>query len=96
MNATNIKSKFIATADGIMNSKVYKAVEKAAVVASATVATVGASAINSLAADEAIKITVDDSAVLTNAQPFLTPAVTILCIVGGIKLGWSFLKRSFH
>lgn len=96
MNATNIKSKLIATVDGITNSKAYKAVEKAAVVASATVATVGASAINSFAVGDGIKITVDESAVLSNAEPFLTPAVTILCIVGGIKLGWSFLKRSFH
>lgn len=26
---------------------------------------------------------------------FLNPAVAILCIVGGIKVGWSFLKRAF-
>lgn len=95
MNATNIKSKFFSFADNVTNSKAYKAVEKSAIVASATIATVGASAINSFAVDP-ISITVDESAVLSNANPFLNPAVTILCIVGGIKLGWSFLKRSFH
>ncbi len=26
---------------------------------------------------------------------FLTPAIIVLCLVGGIKIGWSFLKRSF-
>lgn len=26
---------------------------------------------------------------------FLNPAVVTLFIVGGIKIGWSFLKRSF-
>ena len=27
---------------------------------------------------------------------FLNPAVFVLCFVGGIKIGWSFLKRAFH
>lgn len=27
---------------------------------------------------------------------FLNPAVFVLCVVGGLKIGWSFLRRSFH
>lgn len=27
---------------------------------------------------------------------FLNPAVFVLCILGGLKIGWSFLRRSFH
>ena len=27
---------------------------------------------------------------------FADPAVIILCLVGGLKIGWSFLKRAFH
>lgn len=97
MNVTNIKSKVVSTADKIVNSKAYKAVEKGAVLASSALMTAGVSSMSTFALGEGgIDIKVDEAAVLANAQPFLTPAVTILCIVGGIKLGWSFLKRSFH
>lgn len=29
-------------------------------------------------------------------EPFLNPAIIILCTVGGFKIGWSFLRRAFH
>ena len=27
---------------------------------------------------------------------FADPAVIVLCLVGGLKIGWSFLKRAFR
>lgn len=96
MNTTNIKSKVLTVADKFTNSKAYKAVEKGAVIGSSAIMAVGVTATNAFAADGVGAITVDTASVLSNMQPFLNPAVTVLCIVGGIKLGWSFLKRAFH
>lgn len=95
MSIANIKARAVSVADKVTNSKIYKGVEKALVFGSATVATVGVSAMN-VFAEGLDKITVDTTAVLGNAEPFITPAITILCAVGGIKLGWSFLRRAFH
>lgn len=92
---TNAKSKLCRLSEKIFDSKAYKKAERVAVGAGASLAALCTSAMNTSAADVAT-ITVNEGAVLSNANPFLTPAVTILCIVGGIKLGWSFLKRSFH
>ena len=92
---TNFKSKVFAVADKVTNSKAYKSAEKCAVIGSSALMAVGATVTNAFAAD-GVAITVDTSSVLTNMQPFLTPAVTVLCFVGGIKLGWGFLKRAFH
>lgn len=92
---TNFKSKVFTVADKVTNSKVYKAVEKGAVIGSSSLMAVGATVTNAFA-DTGVSVTVDTSSVLTNMAPFLDPAVTVLCIVGGIKLGWSFLKRAFH
>ncbi len=102
MNAKieNAKMKLCAVADKVSNSKAYKAVEKGAVTASATLASVGAMAITSSAAeiDNTLQnaISVDTAEILNMTQPFMTPAITILCCVGGIKLGMRFLKGSMH
>lgn len=93
---TNAKTKLSCISGKILDSKAYKTVERVAVGAGAGLTALSASVMSTSALGEGITITVDEGAVLSNANPFLTPAVTILCIVGGIKLGWSFLKRSFH
>lgn len=93
---TNAKSKLCRLSEKIFDSKAYKTAERVAIGAGASLAALGSSVMNTSALGDGITITVDEGAVLSNANPFLTPAVTILCIVGGIKLGWSFLKRSFH
>lgn len=93
MNA--IKTKAMGIASKVTGSKVYKAVEKIALTGSAALIGIGASAMNTFAADP-VSVTVDTSTILSNANSFISPAVTVLCAVGGIKLGWSFLKRSFH
>ena len=100
MNVTNIKSKVSAFAGKVTDSKAYKAVNKFAVGTSAALMTAGFSAMTTLAAelDNTLQnsLAVDESAVLNYTQPFMTPAIKILCVVGGIKLGMSFLKRAFH
>lgn len=100
MNAIAIKSRVAGIADKISNSKIYKAVEKGAVTASAALMTAGVTAISSFAAegDNTLQnaLAVDEASVLNYTQPFMTPSIKILCVVGGIKLGMSFLKRSFH
>lgn len=93
MNA--IKKKAICLAGKVFDSKAYKVVEKGVALGSAALVSVGSMVTNASATD-AISVTVDTSSVLTNASPFITLAVTILCAVGGIKLGWGFLKRAFH
>lgn len=100
MNITNVKSKVSAIADKVSNSKAYKAVERCAVVGSATLMGVGMSAVNAFAvdADNTLlnSITVDTADILNKAQPFITPAITVLCCVGGMKLGMRFLRSSMH
>ncbi|MBD5144986.1 MAG: hypothetical protein HDT21_03605 [Ruminococcus sp.] len=100
MNITNVKSKVSAIADKVSNSKIYKAVERGAVVGSATLMGVGMSAVNAFAvdADNTLlnSITVDTADILNKAQPFITPAITVLCCVGGMKLGMRFLRSSMH
>lgn len=91
---TNAKSKLFQISGKVLDSNAYKTAERIAVGAGVGLATIGVSSMNAFA--ESLTISVDEGAVLSNASPFLGPAVTILCIVGGIKLGWSFLKRSFH
>lgn len=97
---TNFKSKFFTVADKVTNSKAYKAVEKGLVVGSATLMTAGATVLNSFAidADNTLQnaIAVDTADILNKAQPFITPAITIMCCVGGIKLGMRFLRSSMH
>lgn len=39
---------------------------------------------------------VNSGDIIANAQPFVTPAIGILCVVGGIKLGMRFLRSSMH
>lgn len=100
MNAIAIKSRVAGVADRISNSKTYKAVEKCAVTASVFLMTAGVAAMNTFAAefDNTLQnsLAVDEAAVLNYTQPFMSPAIKILCVVGGIKLGMSFLKRAFH
>lgn len=38
----------------------------------------------------------DLSSFVTNLQPFITAALPILCVVGGIKLGVRFLRSAIH
>ncbi len=100
MSAIAIKSKVAGIVNKVSDSKLYKAVEKGAVTASAFLMTTGAAAMTTFAAevDNTLQnsLSVDESAVLNYTQPFMSPAIKILCVVGGIKLGMSFLKRAFH
>lgn len=97
---TNIKSKLFSVADKVTNSKVYKGIEKVAVTASAALMTAGVSAMSAFAAeiDNTIQneIVVNTADILNKAQPFITPAITVLCCVGGMKLGMRFLRSSMH
>ena len=97
------RKKVSAFADKVTNSKVYKAVEKGAVTASVTLATIGTMAVTSFAEDagsstlaNAITAEIQDGAILENAQPFIVPAIGIMCIVGGIKLGMRFFRGAMH
>lgn len=98
----NIKSKVLSVAEKVTNSKAYKGVEKLAVVASSAAMAVGASGIGVSAAEidntaaNTLSIAINSSEILNNAQPFITPAITVLCIVGGIKLGMRFLRSAMH
>jgi len=100
MNANSIKAKAACLVDKVSGSKLYKAVEKGAVTASAFLMTTGVAAMTTFAAeiDNTLQnsLAVDETAVLNYTQPFMSPAIKILCVVGGIKLGMSFLKRAFH
>ena len=98
-----ITKKMCAVADKVTNSKVYKGVEKVAVGASATLATVGTMAVSAFAEDatsstlsNAITAEIQDGAILENAQPFIVPAIGIMCVVGGIKLGMRFFRGAMH
>lgn len=97
---TNFNSKALAVADKVTNSKFYKSVEKGLVVGSATLMTAGFTALNSFAveADNTLQnvIAVDTADILNKAQPFITPAITVMCCIGGIKLGMRFLRSSMH
>lgn len=95
MSITSIRTKVSAFADKVSNSKVYKIVERGAVVGSAALMSVGISAVNAFAVDE-FSVSVDTADILNKAQPFITPAITILCCVGGMKLGMRFLRSSMH
>lgn len=98
MNA--IKTKAMGIASKVTGSKVYKAVEKTAVAGSVALMGIGVSAMNTFAAeiDNTIQneIVVNTADILNKAQPFITPAITILCCVGGMKLGMRFLRSSMH
>lgn len=102
MNAKieNAKMKLCAVADKVSNSKVYKAVERGAVTTSAVISSLGLMGITSSAAeiDNTLQnaISVDTAEILNMTQPFMTPAITVLCCVGGIKLGMRFLKGSMN
>lgn len=100
MNA--FKTKVISVADKVTSSKAYKAIEKGAVIASGSALALAGTAISTFAAEidntaqNALAIEVKSAEILNNAQPFITPAMTVLCIVGGIKLGMRFLKSAMH
>lgn len=100
MNA--IKTKAIELASKVTGSKAYKAAEKTAVAGSVALMGLGVSAMNTFAAEidntvqNTIAVEVKSAEILNNAQPFITPAITILCIVGGMKLGMRFLRSSMH
>ena len=93
-----IKSKMYVATSKFFDSKAYKTAEKVAITASSACIALSPIITDVLAADEngVLNITVDTSSVLTNANPFINPAVTVLCVVGGIRIGWGFLKRAFH
>lgn len=93
-----INSKIVMTAGKFFNSKAYKTAEKIALAGSSAAIAVGSAVTNVMAVDGTggINVTVDTASVLQNANPFINPAVTVLCVVGGIRIGWGFLKRAFH
>lgn len=94
---TNVKTKLSSVSGKILGSKAYKTVERIAVGAGTGLTALGVTAINSSAADD-----VDFSAVITaaanvgnimkNAQPFIEPAIIIMCGVAGLRLGMKFLR----
>lgn len=96
----NVKNKIVGFADKVTNSKIYKAVEKAAVTAGAGLFTAGTLAMTSFAADEVGSTTVltaiNSKEVLNNAMPFINAGIPILAVVGGIRLGVRFLRGSMH
>lgn len=100
MNA--VKTKAMEIANKVTGSKAYKTAEKLAVTGSVALMGIGASAMNTFAAEvdntvqNAIAVEVKSAEILNNAQPFITPAITILCIVGGMKLGMRFLRSAMH
>ena len=98
---TNIKEKAVMLASKIHDSKAYKAVEKVAVGASAVVTTASLTLMNPLAAegggvDLAATLTSIGAAdkIMSNASPFVEPAIIIMCAVGGLRLGMKFLRGS--
>lgn len=50
--------------------------------------------------EEFVKILIDEAAMkdsfYSGINSFLTPAVLVLCSIGGLKIGWSFLSRVFR
>lgn len=50
--------------------------------------------------EEFIKILIDEATMkelfYSGVNSFLAPALLILCAVGAIKIGWSFLSRAFR
>ncbi len=98
MNAISVKTKVAGIADKVTNSNLYKAVEKGAVTASAFLATAGISAVNAFAeaGGAGSDITVDTAQILNTANPYIKAAVSVLCVVGGFKLGMRILRGSFH
>ena len=93
-----IKSKMITTMGKVLDSKFYKFAEKTVLAGTSACVALTPVITDVLAADGEgqISVTVDTSSVLANANPFINPAVTVLCVVGGIRIGWGFLKRAFH
>ncbi len=96
MNVNSLKAKVAGVADKISNSRLYKTAEKGAVAASAFLTTAGASAVNAFAEGEVGGITVDTAQILSTADPYIKAAVSVLCVVGGFKLGIRILRGSFH
>ena len=93
MNA--IKTK-VATVEGkISDSKAYKAVERVAVGAGASIMALGAS-ITASAVDWGSTISAETavSSIADNASDFIEPAIIIMCAVSGLRLGMKFLRGS--
>lgn len=93
------RKKLSAVADKVVNSKVYKGIEKGAVATSTALTAMGTMAVSAFADSEltnAIVAEVNSGDILANAQPFITPAIGIMCVIGGIKLGMRFLRSSMH
>jgi len=103
MNAimSNARAKLSSAADKISNSKAYKTCEKIAVGAGAGLMSVGMSAINAFASSAGgvdLGSTVTAAAnvdnIMKNAEPFIEPAIIIMCGVAGLRLGMKFLRGS--
>ncbi len=95
---TKARMKCAEVADKLYNSKAYRCAEKVAVGASTALAGVGLSAMSAFAADLGSIVTSAASAdsILENAEPFIEPAIILLCSIGGIRLGMRFLRSSIH
>ncbi len=79
----------------VVNSKAFAKAVDVAGVASVSACTL----MTSVSAAEGTVIdpgTVDTATIISNAQPFITAALPIICIIGGVKLGFRFLRSAMH
>lgn len=87
----------------IVNSKVVRSVATSktfnnalTAVGSAALA-VSTFAVSASAEDAAFNITnIDTAPLINNAQPFITAAIPVIVLIGGVKLGIRFLRSSMH
>ncbi len=102
---TKAKMKCAEVADKLYNSKAYRCAEKVAVGASTALAGVGLTAMSAFAEDSSsggvdlgsiVTAAASADKILANAEPFMEPAIILLCSIGGIRLGMRFLRGSIH
>ncbi len=96
MNDLTLKQRFIKKA-----RSVYAAVERKAVPVAASVSVALGVLTMSVSAEESgaaqtVLTEINSGDVISNMMPFVNAAIPIMAVVGGIKLGRSFLRSSFH
>lgn len=93
---TKTRTKLSQLSGKILDSKPYKAVERVAVGAGISLATLGVSAMNASAVDWGSTITAEAAinSISGNAADFIEPAILIMCAVSGLRLGMKFLRGS--
>lgn len=94
----NVKNKIVSFADKVSNSKAYKACEKAAITAGAGIITAGTMAMTSFASESGgvILSEINSQDVINNAMKFVNIGLPIFAVVGGIRLGFRFLRGCMH